>query len=166
VLELRVRPPPLGGFDEPPPPRARPTSELHVVDRILHLRAVPTFARASTQALAALAQLGSTTFAAKDEVMFAAGETRGHLVVIASGEVSMAWEGSPDAPCFAESSLLGGSAALSDEPMAEVRAVSHSRAIVLPREDYFDVMEEHFDLAQSTIAALSEERQGLLDRGS
>jgi CRP-like cAMP-binding protein len=166
VLDLRIRPPPLGGFDDPPPASTRATSGLQVVDRILRLRAVPTFARASTQALAALAQLGSTTFAGKDEVMFAEGETKGSVVIIASGEVSLPWEGSPDPARFGESSLLAGSASLGDIPLAEVRALTPARAIVVPREDYFDVMEEHFDLVQSTLAALSEERQVLLDRGS
>lgn len=166
VLSLRIRPPPFGGFDALLAERSRATSGLQVVDRILRLRAAPTFARASTQALAALAQLGSTTFAGKDEVMFAEGETKGSLVIIASGEVSMQWQGSPDAPRFGASSVLGGNASLSDMALAEVRALSPARAIVLPREDFFDVMEEHFDLVQSTIAALTEERQALLDRGS
>jgi CRP-like cAMP-binding protein len=166
VLGLRTRPPPLGGWGDSPPASARATSGLQVVDRILRLRAVPTFARASTQALAALAQLGSTTFARTDELMFARGETKGNLVIIASGEVSMPWEGSPEPPRFGESSLLAGGASLSDTPLADVRAVSPARAIVLPREDFFDVMEEHFDLVQSTIAALTEERQALLDRGA
>jgi CRP-like cAMP-binding protein len=165
VYGLRLRPPPLGGFDEPGKGPSIALHGLQVVDRILRLREVAAFRRASTQALAELARLGSTMMGKKDDVMFAAGEMKGQLVVIASGEVSEWWKEADVKARFGPSSLVGGTGSISNRDNGEVRVTVEMRAIVLPLEDYFDVMEEHFDVAQSALIAMAEERESLLDRG-
>jgi CRP-like cAMP-binding protein len=167
VRALRSRPRPLGGFD--PSPSVESLSSirnLQVVDRILVLRAVPAFRRASTQALAVLARLGSTTFAGPGQTLFEPGETKDQLAVVGVGEVTASWLGSPLTATFGPGSLVGGGAVFSGEALGAVRAETLARVLVLSLEDYFDVMEEHFDLVESTVVALAEEREMLLGRGN
>jgi CRP-like cAMP-binding protein len=166
VHGLRRRPAPLGGFDEPAVASTAPPAKLLALDRILHFEAIPMFARAGTQALATLARIGSTRCVTKEDVFLSRSEMVGQLVIIASGEVQASWEGYAPAARFGVRSVVGGAGALGTGPAPEVRATRPTRAIVLPLEDYFDVMEEHFDLARSALAAIQAERDELRDRGS
>jgi hypothetical protein len=45
----------------------------------------------------------------------------------------------------------------------EARASTRSRVLATPIEAWYDVMEEHFDLARSQMAAFAERRETLLD---
>ena len=166
IRTLRFREPPLGGFDPPASQvRCSPKQTLHVVNRILVLRAVPAFRLASTQALAVLARLGSTTFASAGQALLSASETKDQLAVVGMGEVKVSWGESPLTATFGPGSLIGGGGVFAGDALGAVRADSPVRALVFSLEDYFDVMEEHFDLVESTIVALAEEREMLLERG-
>jgi CRP-like cAMP-binding protein len=165
VHGLRLRPPPLGGFPDPAHPSTALPGKLLALERIVHFQAVPMFARAGTQALASLAGIGSTWEAAPDAAL-SASEMVGQLVVVASGEVQATWEGHAMAARFGEGCVVGGGGALGTEAAPAVRATAPTRAIVLPFEDYFDVMEEHFDLALSALVAIHTERDEVLERGS
>jgi len=165
VYRMRLRPPPLGGFPEPPSSKPKPAGELHVLDRIIQLQGVAAFSRAGTQALAELAQLGSTRFSAADGILFEPGEMKGQLVVVASGEVRATWNEAAVSARFGAGDLVGGTGSIGNGAPPEVHAAAHTRAMVLPTEDYFDVMEEHFDLVLSALAAVGEEREALQDRG-
>jgi hypothetical protein len=43
------------------------------------------------------------------------------------------------------------------------RAVTPARALVFRVDDWFDLLEEHFEMVRSTLAALSIRRETLLD---
>jgi CRP-like cAMP-binding protein len=164
VHELRLRPPPLGGFDEPRS-SAPPARGLNLVERILLLRDVSIFAHASIQTLTILAELAREISATKGDVVPSRDGTECRLIVVASGEVAASFaEHAPEAR-FGPGSLVYGPAALNHAWRYEARSTAVTRAIAFSLEDYFDVMEEHFGLARSALRALSDERELLLDRG-
>jgi CRP-like cAMP-binding protein len=164
---LRVRPAPLGGFDEPPPfsllsdaPR-----NLHLVDRVLLLRGVPVFGRASIQTLTSLAELATEVRPAADEVLAARAEPKRHMLIVASGEVSATCESPALKGRFGRGALVCGALAVGDATDYEVRAEVPSHVLRIARADYLDVMEEHFGLFRSTLRALVQERDVLVRRG-
>lgn len=165
VQGLRLRSPPLGGFPEPALSSTARPARLLALERLVYFQAVPLFARAGTQALVTLSGIGSTWNAGTGNVL-SRSEMVGQLVVVASGEVEASWDGCSTAARFGEGALVGGGGALGTGAAPNVRATGPTRAIILPLEDYFDVMEEHFDLARSALAAIQGERDELLDRGS
>jgi CRP-like cAMP-binding protein len=165
VDELRRRPPPLGGFDPPPPPAPAAEAPLHLVNRILLLRDVPIFSRASIQTLATLAELSTVLHAAKGEVLFERGAMKDKLVVVASGEVEASRSAPELVARFGRGGLVCGPGAFGDGAAYEVRATASTRALSVSLEDFVDVMEEHFGLTRSAMMAMAEEREMLLDRG-
>jgi CRP-like cAMP-binding protein len=165
VHGLRLRPEPLGGFPDPGVPLTARPGRLLALERIVHFQAIPMFARAGTQALATLAGIGSTWEAATGATI-SPSEMVAQLVIVASGEVQATWDGHATTARFGEGCVVGGGGAFGTELAPTVRATVPTRAIVLPYEDYFDVMEEHFDLALSALVAIHTERDELLERGS
>jgi CRP-like cAMP-binding protein len=168
LQRLRVRPPPLGGFDEPPAAVAMSDGprQLHLVDRVMLLRGVPVFARASIQTLASLAELATELRADSGELLAPRGEPKRRLLIVASGEVSATCEGAPTfTGRFGRGALVCGALAVGETTDYELRATVQTRALAIAREDYLDVMEEHFGLLRSTLRALIEERDVLIRRG-
>jgi CRP-like cAMP-binding protein len=165
VHALRLRPPPLGGFDEPGTSAVDVPASLNLVERILLLREVSIFAHASIQTLTVLAELADQLSAAKGDSLPGRDGTECRLVVVASGEVSVALPDRGHEARFGRGSLVFGAAALNQASRYEARATTSARALAFSLEDYFDVMEEHFGLARSALTALTDERDLLLDRG-
>ena len=65
---------------------------------------------------------------------------------------------------FGPGSLVGGVASLGEPILAwQARAVTHVRALSMRLEDWFDLMEEHFDLVRSALSALALIRESLLE---
>jgi CRP-like cAMP-binding protein len=161
--QVRLRPPPLGGFEEPPshPPAAGVPGQLHLVDRILLLRGVPTFAYASIQTLTTLAELATEVQAADSEVLAHKGEPKRQMLVVALGEVTA----TRDAPVltgrFGPGALVCGALAVLDLTEYEFRAGGSTRLLAIDRDDYVDLMEEHFGLVLSTARALLHERESV-----
>jgi CRP-like cAMP-binding protein len=164
--QLRLRPPPLGGFDEPPPVSAPPDEprQLHLVDRMLLLRGVPVFGRASIQTLTSLAELATELHAAPGQVLAPSGEPKRKMLIVASGEISATSPVPPVTGRFRRGTLVCGALAVGDATEYELRAEAPSRVLEIARDGYLDVMEEHFGLFRSTLRALVEERVLLAHR--
>ncbi|HEU4534966.1 MAG TPA: cyclic nucleotide-binding domain-containing protein [Polyangiaceae bacterium] len=149
----------------PPAPGVslRPAADLNDVERALALRAVPALQRASVQALMDLARLASGRALAPGDLVFEARRQR-HLYVVARGLVRARRRGEPPFELdFGPGSLVAGLGALAGlEEQFEARAVEPSLLVTFEREDYFDLMEDHFDVVRSALTALIEERERLL----
>jgi CRP-like cAMP-binding protein len=167
VRHLRLRPPPLGGFDDAAPSSAAsgPPATLHLVDRIVLLRGTPTFGHATVQTLTSLAELATVVHAEEDEVLAPRGEPKRAMLLVASGEVAAIPEAPALAGRFGPGSLVGAALAVSDLTEYEFRARARTRVLAIARDDYVDLMEEHFGLVRSTARALIEERIRLTLRG-
>lgn len=141
-----------------------PSETMSLVDRLALLLDVRMLRLAGVQALADLA-------AVSDEVSFAAGALvveqgveQEHLIRIVDGEVLAQRESPVTVRRQGPGELVCGTAILGHVVDGwHARAVTPTRAISFPIEALFDLMEEHFDLVRSVLAALGARRELLLE---
>src|SRR5690606_24271749 len=133
---------------------------LPLVERVLTLRDVPTFARSSIQALVSLAPAAEELRLSAEQLMFRAGESYGALFVVAHGAIELENKLPRRLLRFGPGSLLLGATAFGEVQHAySARALAESVVLRLRIEDVFDVMEDHFDLARSVFADLAALRE-------
>jgi CRP-like cAMP-binding protein len=66
---------------------------------------------------------------------------------------------------FGAASVVGGSGAFGDiERLYTARAQRDSVLLRIREEDFFDVMEDHFDLARSVMGYMAAEREQVMDQ--
>ena len=141
-----------------------PDGPLGFVDRLLLLHALPSFATAGMQALTNLAEL------AREETHDAGVElvTPGHasdtLWVILDGEAQATNDKTTHTETFGPATLVFGSSAATSRDLGYVvTTMTQTRTLSISREDFYDVMEEHFSLGRSVMKSLVGEREALLD---
>jgi CRP-like cAMP-binding protein len=137
---------------------------LPLVERVLTLREVALFSRAGIQSLVSLAPYLDEMRLAAGESLFEVGEVRGMFFVVARGLIELERSEPPGRATFGPGSLVGGTAALGDvEHHYAGRAVTDSVILRVREEDFFDVMEDHFDLARSVFADLAAQRERVMN---
>jgi CRP-like cAMP-binding protein len=156
---------PSGGFSEPEPTEQEiEPEELPLVERVLTLRDVPAFRKASIQALVSLAPVAEESRVRAGETLFRVGEVTGVFYVVARGMVELERQAPRISARFGPASIVGGSAAFGDvERSYAARAIQDSVLLRIPEEDFFDVMEDHFDLARSVFAYIAAEREAVME---
>jgi hypothetical protein len=165
VHALRARAEPLGGFDAPPPAASGdPPRRLNLVERILLLRRASLFSHASIQALTTLAELATEVYAPAGGGVLPQAATKGHLVVVAWGEVRASGRAPAITGSFGQGTLVLGGAALDPNADYELTAAAPTVALSISLEECFDTMEEHFSVVRSTLLAVAQERDDLLER--
>jgi CRP-like cAMP-binding protein len=164
ALEARrwkVDPKPQGAVLASVPPVEFP---LAFVDRLAILAETPLVRGAGIQVLVELADSVEEVIFEPGEAIFQRGLPCGQAFLALEGEAA----GDRNDPrldvSFGPGSFVGGVASLG-EPVIEwqARAVTRVRALSLPLEDWFDHMEEHFDLVRSALSALALMRETMLD---
>ncbi len=136
---------------------------LSFVERVAILAGAPLVRTAGIQVLVELADaLSEMTFDAGDTI-FQRGVERGQAFLVLTGEAE-ANRHDPDLRVrFGPGSWVGGVAALGTPILAwEARALTPLRTLSLRLDDYFDLMEEHFDLVRSVLAELARLREAIL----
>jgi CRP-like cAMP-binding protein len=145
----------------PPPPPCRP---LDSVERLIFLKQVGVFRGASVQALAELA-------AASSEVRLGAGEAfplqdpdREQFLFVVEGQV-VTTRHEPDATrTYRSGDLVAGAAAIARKCQDWVaRTTMPTRLLAMPLDAWYDQVEDHFDLARATLAALATRGDALLE---
>ncbi len=160
VHELSLVLAPDGGFapiDVPPATEgAAPHAPLNLVQKIEVLRESHVFRRANVQALVRLALLATEIRAGAGGTVFHRGEAAGRFHLVAGGVVEARREAPSLVARFGRGDLVCGYGALGSADNHYV-AVALSPAVVFAfsEEDFFDVMEEHFDLTRSVLAAIA-----------
>jgi CRP-like cAMP-binding protein len=140
------------------------TGPIGLIERILILRGVPLFAKGEMQALTNLAEVAHEASFAAGDLLFEPGEACDSMFVVVSGEVMASHARATHPDKHGPGMLVAGSAAASSKDLGiEARATMATRALRILREDYFDVMEEHFTLARSSMKALAAEREILVN---
>jgi CRP-like cAMP-binding protein len=155
---------------------------LLLIERVFTLRDTPVFRRASIQALVSLAPSAEELRLAAGELLFERGEARGVLFVIVAGclelESSSSSGGTPYPEAthpeathpggarqrYGSASLLGGGPSFADAlARRSARALTPAVVLRVREEDFYDVMEDHFDLARSVLSFLASENERRLD---
>ena len=164
VAELEERIPILDG---PAIRRSSPVRDapLTILDRIAFLTRLPIATGVGVQALADLAAGAEEVTLGPGEALFQAGAARDRFFVVVDGSVA-AHRRDPEARrLYARGEIVTGPAALSDRARhwtAEAR--TPTRLLAIPLEAWFDLMEEHFELAGATMGTLAVERERILTR--
>ena len=148
---------------EPGPTLAPKPEPLLLIERVFTLRDTPAFRKASIQALVSLAPAADELRLAADQVLFELGETQHVFYVVVAGDIELERPGLGRA-CFRAASLLGGGAAFAGSLLRQrARAVTASVVLRLREEDFYDVMEDHFELARSVLSYIAGEHERRLD---
>lgn len=150
----------------PAPPDAAPRpASLSLVERIVVLRRVDCLRRAGVQTLATLAaHAEEVRFEPGDAPVAIRGDARDRaMFVIAHGEMETTSGPPLTRERFGRSEMLGGAAAFVERAGFEARAAQRTVALRVSAEDWFDVMEEHFDLTRSIVMSLVAEREVLMN---
>jgi CRP-like cAMP-binding protein len=152
---------PRGTVTAPVPPGG---GSLAFVERLATLADAPLVRGAGIQVLVELADsVEEVTFEPGDSI-FVRGERLGQTFFLLEGEA----EGDRLDPelhvLFGPGSLVGGVASLGEPILAwQARAVTRVRALSMRLDDWFDLMEEHFDLVRSALSALALIRESILE---
>lgn len=167
MYDLGLRLPPTGGFPPPAPDdtEARPIRSFDTVERIIALREAPLLAKANVQPLIALSATLEERRLAAGEVLFRAGEPSSAFFLIARGLVEVAREDPTLRAGFGPGAVVGGYGALAHtvQPFDAVARIP-SLVFRVGLEQYWDVMEDHFELARSLLAAMAQAREHVMRR--
>jgi CRP-like cAMP-binding protein len=144
---------------DPGPTLAPKPEQLLLIERVFTLRDTPAFRKASIQALVSLAPAADELRLAAGEVLFDLGEAAHVFFVVVAGSIELELPGLGRA-CFRAASLLGGGAAFAGTLARQrARAVTPAVVLRLREEDFYDVMEDHFELARSILGYLAGEHE-------
>lgn len=157
----------IGQLPRASPPRAPLAADdaepLGPVDRIFALESVALFASGDVQALTDLALVTKETVFEKGDIVVERGTPSEDLIAILRGEVEGTRTHGGPVEAFGPGELVFGASALGAAPGHEARATQRTRALRIVREDYLDVVEEHFGLARSSLRAIILERELLVN---
>lgn len=164
--ELTLRSPTLGAAE--PQPQALENEALPdplpLIERVLTLREVAVFAKASLQTLISLAPVAHEVRVPAGATLFRAGEVHAVFYVVARGCIELTRETPPGRARFGPATMVGGAPALGDaERIYTAQAVTDSVLLCFREGDFFDVLEDHFDLTRSVLACIASERIRLVE---
>ena len=138
---------------------------LPLVERVLLLHDTAAFRRAGIQARVSLAPVADEFRVRAGDTLFRAGEVTGVFFVVASGTIELEHENSKRRLRFGPGSIVGGGAAFGDvERLYAAHALSDAVLLRLREEDFFDVMEDHFDLARSVLGYIAQEQEHVVEQ--
>ncbi len=156
---------PDGGFPPPEPDDGSAAwLEMNAIEKLVALREVAYFERASVQALVELSRRAEVIYLAAGEVLFAAGEFRERAFVVCAGIVRATRERTPVVTArFGRGALMFGTVAMTDCP-AQYEAVAETESIVMviAQSEVDDACEDHFDLARSIMRGSAVDRDRLM----
>lgn len=138
---------------------------LAFIERLALLADTPLFGGAGIQVLVEIADAIEEQAFEPGEPLFERGKGLGRAFLALEGEAVGDGGHEGHAPVrFGPGSLIGGVASLGQPILGwQARAVTRVRTLSLRLEDWFDDMEEHFDLVRSALSTLALMREALLD---
>jgi CRP-like cAMP-binding protein len=137
---------------------------LSFIERMAFLAQDPLIRGAGIQVMVELADSMKELTFEPGAWLYERGHPRGEAFFMLHGEV-VGERRQPEVKVhFGPGSVVGGVASLGD-PILDwnARAVTQVRALSMRLEDWFDSMEEHFDLVRSALAQLARIRENLLE---
>jgi CRP-like cAMP-binding protein len=139
---------------------------LSFVDRLATLSDVEFLRAGGVQVLADLVALAEERTLGEGDFLWRRGNPPGEAFLVIAGEVVAERTDPLLEVRFGPGSIVGGLASLGpDSAQAwEARASSATRVLAIGLEDWFDLMEEHFDLARSALGGISLRREEILNQ--
>ena len=141
-----------------------PPGALSLVERLAILLGVRLLRGTGVQALADLAAVSRQVSFAPGELIIERGIESEQLLLVVDGDVLAEREGPAVRRHYGPGDLVCGAAILGAVGDAwQARATTAVRGVSFPIDALFDLMEEHFDLVRSTLAAVGARRDLLLE---
>jgi CRP-like cAMP-binding protein len=162
---------PDGGFPEPADEAAEPTLGLNLVERMLLVRRSLAFSSATVQAIARVAQVADELELAEGQILHQPGKQTDSFYVVASGVVEITHEDPAVRARFGPGEVVFGAGGVGLRvPQFTSKALAPTVLLAVRREDFFDIMEDHFDVMRAVMKGVSYERERVLtaraERGS
>ncbi len=160
-IELEV--PPDGSFPEPEGEPAEPALGLNLVERMLLVRRSVAFQAATVQAVARVAQVAEEVELAAGQLLHEPGKATHSFYIVASGLVEVAHEEPHFRARFGAGEVVFGAGGVGiRSPEFSSKAIAPTVLLAVRREDFFDIMEDHFDVMRSVMKGVSHERERVL----
>ena len=141
-----------------------PSGHLNVIERLALLMDVPLLRGSGVQPLSDLAAASQEVYFERGGTIFDRGVPRDRVFVVVEGEIEASREGPDLVRRVCAGEVVCGAAAFGEPAVAwRARAATQGRALAFRVDDWFDRMEEHFDMVRSALSALSLRREQLLD---
>jgi CRP-like cAMP-binding protein len=135
-----------------------------VLGRLALLTALPMARGAGVQALSDLAAASTERDLEAGEPLLGAGEARDHFLVVASGAIEARRAQGDVTRLYRACDVVCGPAAFTEDAREwDAHATTPARVISVPLEAWFDLMEDHFDLAHSFLGVLQVWRERALE---
>jgi CRP-like cAMP-binding protein len=142
-----------------------PTRPLSVIERLAVFVDLPLLSRAGVQTLVDLAIEAEEVRYEPGHVVLERGAPRDRGVLVLEGIVSATRDAPDLSRRFGPGSMVCGAAAFGPTSTAwRAVAITEVRALSITAESWFDLLEEHFDIAKSVLAGRALERERLLDQ--
>jgi CRP-like cAMP-binding protein len=147
------------------PARALPDEgTLSLVERLALLAEVRMLGGAGVQSIVDLAAASRETRFEVGATLLERGAERHDMLLVVSGEVVADHQDPHVERRYGPGDIVCGVASFgAPAPRWEARAAKATRVISFPIEVWFDLMEEHFDLVKSALAAAGARREVLLE---
>jgi CRP-like cAMP-binding protein len=141
-----------------------PPGPLGLVERLAILLDVRLLRGAGVQALADLAAVSQQVDFGEGELLLERDTETERLIVVVDGDVLAERDGTTVERHYGPGDLVCAAAILGRvaDPW-HARAVTTTRGVSFPIDALFDLMEEHFDLVRSTLAAIGARRELLIE---
>jgi CRP-like cAMP-binding protein len=137
---------------------------LTLVERLALLGSVQILRGGGVQALADLASASEEAFFESGEAILERGAEGTHLHLIVGGEVDASRVDPAARRSYGPGDIVCGVASFGSSAVPwEARARVATRVLSFSSELWFDLMEEHFDMVRSTLAAIAERRALLIE---
>jgi len=141
-----------------------PPEPLGVVDRLAVLTQLTVARRVGVQALTDLAAVSHEVRVEAGDAVFERGQTAEHFYLLLTGKVSARREQPEVERQYFPGDIVGGVVAFSERsPHWRAVALTPARLLAIPREAWFDLMEDHFEFAQAHFAVLAARRDRILE---
>jgi CRP-like cAMP-binding protein len=142
-----------------------PGGHLNVIERLALLMDVPVLRGGGVQPLSDLAVASQEFRFERGETILDRGAPRDRIVLVVEGEIEARRSGSDLVRRAVAGEIVCGAAAFGEAaPFWAALGSKPGRALAFRVDDWFDLMEEHFDMVRSALAAMSSRREELLDQ--
>jgi len=141
-----------------------PAGRLDILERLALLMGTPLLRGAGVQPLSDLALVSEEAHFDPGATLMTRGTPRDRLFMVLEGEVQASCQRPGVVRTAGPGDFVCGAAAFGERaPAWEASATTSTRALAFGVEDWFDLMEEHFELVRSVLAGMALERERLLD---
>ena len=145
-----------------PPADALP---MTILDRIAFLSALPMANAVGVQALADVADIADEVTLASGDTVFEEGVAPDRFFVVIDGMIVATRRDPALRRQHGRGEVVAGPAALSEHASHwAARAATPARLLAIPYDAWFDLMEEHFRLAEWMMATLAVKREVIISR--